>query len=102
MFSLGINSHFNDEEQLHRYIIRRLMAYGLTSSGDFYKDKQLLAKIERGQLQPITQSTTSNTENFVLNTEDNAPTQSPNENFEITRQGAEQLGILMKLRLGLI
>ena len=98
----GISINFpKNEDDIHwRYIIRRLMSYGVTSTGDFASDKQLLQKVESGQIPPITETTASKTENYTQNSDYSE--NSGQNNLEVQRTGAEQLGILMKLRLGLL
>ncbi len=97
---IGINSATNEDDIKWRYIIRRLMSYGVTSTGDFASDKHLLQKVERGQLPPIAEIQPPKTENFTQNTDYSEDNEQ--NHLEIQRTGAEQLGILMKLRLGLL
>ena len=96
---IGFSLNPNDEELQWRYIIRRLMSYGLTSTGNLNSDKHLLQKVERGQIPAITETTPPKTENF---TENSDSTNIEQTTLELERKGAEQLGILIKLRLGLL
>lgn len=104
MFSFsGVNFCANKDELEWRYIIRRLMAYGVPSSGDLATDKQLLQKVERGALEPVQGTKETKVENFVENV-DYVQNSQNNELSLLAEQktGAEQLGILNKLKLGLI
>ena len=102
--SLGLNSlSFNQEELEQRYVIRRLMSYGVTPSGDIVKDKQILRKIENGELEPVQASQKSKVDNFTENADYSQTQVSPaRANMEESRIGADNLGILNKLKLGLL
>ena len=100
---LGVSFHGNKEEYELRYIMRRLMAYGVSPSGDLTKDKQTLKKIEKGELEPVTATHNTKVENFVENL-DNKQTENIPELITLNEEriGAEQLAILNKLKLGLV
>ena len=104
MFSLNFSvCKYEEEMQQLLYVKRRLRAYGVPPTGDLEADKQLLAKVERGDLKPVVGVVESKTENFTLNTDYKQQEYSPDVvKMESERKGAEQLGILMKLRLGLV
>ena len=104
MFSLNFSvCKYEEELQQLLYIQRKLRAYGVPSTGNLETDKQLLAKVERGDIKPVVGTVESNTENFTLNTDYKQQEITPEiTKMEEDRNGAEQLGILMKLRLGLI
>lgn len=104
MFSyLGVSFHCNKEEMELRYIMRRLISYGASPTGDLTKDKQTLKKIERGELQPVQETFETKVENLTENT-DYKQAEYIAELIPLTeeRKGAEQLAILNKLKLGLI
>lgn len=104
MFSIGFSvCKFEEELQQHLYIKRRLSSFGVPSTGDLNTDKQLLQKLERGELKPVEGVVQTNTENFTLNTDYKQQEHTPEvAKLEEERLGAEQLSILMKLRLGLL
>lgn len=104
MFSLSFSvCKYEEDIQMARYVQARLRAYGIPPTGNIDVDKQLLSQVERGELKPVVGVVKSDTENFTLNTDYKQQEYTPEiTKLETERQGAEQLGILMKLRLGLI
>lgn len=96
---IGLSLNLTNEELYWRYIIRRLMSFGIPSSGDFATDKQILQKIESGKISAITEISAPKSENYTENTDYNDSEQT---NLELQRTGAEQLAMLIKLRLGLL
>ena len=97
--SLGVNFSFNKDLMEERYIIRRLMALGIPSTGDIASDKALLKKVEAGLIKPVDEIHNTKAENIA----DNIDTkQNSIQALESEKIGAEQLGILNKLKLGLI
>ena len=98
--SLGVNFSFNKEILEERYVVRRLMSYGVPSSGDLSRDKTLLKKIESGQLEVVNSVNEAKTELYAESTDYEQTNQS--NVLEESKIGAEQLGILNKLRLGLV
>ena len=102
--SLGLNSlSFNQEELEQRYIIRRLMSYGVTPSGDIVKDKQTLRKLESGELEPIEAKQGGKVDNFSEKTDySQSLDSSERASMEESKLGADNLGILNKLKLGLL
>ena len=96
---IGLGLNPNNEELQWRYIIRRLMSYGLTSTGNIDSDKHLLEKIESGKVPAITETSPPKIEIYTETTDYNDSEQT---NLELQRTGAEQLGMLIKLRLGLL
>ena len=80
------------------------MSYGVPPTGDITSDKQILKRIEAGEtFLPVISTQNTDTRQYT-----GASEYSQNNydeqltKLETERPGAEQLGILMKLRLGLV
>lgn len=99
----GISFYRYDDELEAKYLARRLMSYGIPPTGDVTTDKQLLKKVEAGAaLQPVESTRRAETEMFTGGTEYSQNINPEHTALETERPGAEQLSLLMKLRLGLI
>ena len=97
----GINFYRYDELLEAKYVARKLMFYGVPSTGDLTSDKQILKRIEAGERTlPVASAGNTNTEQYTGGAEYSSNLEQAK--LETERTCAEQLGILMKLRLGLI
>ncbi len=92
-FSCGMSVNNNDYQE----IIRKLRAYGVTPSGDYYTDKAKLNKIEEAKDSKNTKFSNSGNKEKPQEVEKNNEPQIVDKG-----EGTDQLAMLNRLQLGLM